>query len=193
MSRITELVIAVAVIVALGVGVESYVKAREDRAKLQAQLDSDKVLLAHLDADAKERAVQFEKDKASLLAQRPTAQTTPAQVVERIPQFINFPTAPKMETEASPITGKLETNMVLDPPNQKILLTKLVDCKVCEVENARLRGDLQDAGAKLKITEQDRDKAVRAVKGTFWQHVSGSKWLKLVVFAGGVYAGSRLK
>src|SRR6266404_6203478 len=188
MSRITELIIAVAVIVALGVGIDSYVKAREDRAKLQAQLDSDKVLLAHLDADEKERAAQFEKDKASLLAQRPTAQTTPQQVVERIPQFINFPTAPKMETETSPITGKIETNMVLDPPNQKILLTKLVDCQVCAVENAKLKGDVQDAGARLKITEQERDKAVRAAKGTFWQHVSGSKWLKVVIFVGGMYA-----
>lgn len=186
-----ELGAAVVVLAILAILGTSWVNTRIAQEHMQAQIDAQKLIVAHMEEDAKAREAKFVQDRADLLKLKPTAQTTPQQVVERIPQFINFPTAPKMEPETSPITGKLtpeRQDMVLVPENQKLLLEKLVDCQVCNIERAKLQADLAGADVKQKATEAQRDAALtEAHGGPFWKRVkSAAKWLVIGAAAGAI-------
>lgn len=146
------------------------------KAKAAAQ---DQIIAAADKRDA-DRQKQFDAQLKTLQELRATPTTTPQQIIERIPQLINFPTPPRLEPEMAVVNGQLQPpkpdapkiNLVLTPDDQRVLNNTLVDCKTCQLERDKLKADIGEAGTKFQAMTKERDDWKTAAKG-------GSLWTRV--------------
>src|SRR5260370_5169028 len=110
-------VMAVLAVIAGG----SYIGAREDRIKLQATMDAEKKIQAHLDADQKQRDADLQDRIVALeKSKQDVAKMPPAQQVQAITKIIPFPMPMHVDPQPIGLDGKLQPPTVSMPvPNLK--------------------------------------------------------------------------
>jgi type II secretory pathway pseudopilin PulG len=175
---------AVLAVVAVVVGA-SYLGAREDKIKLQATMDAQKLIQAHLDADQKQRDADLKAKIDDLEASKQAvAKMPPAQQVQEITKVIPLPFPMNVQQQADPITGKLEEPKVEMPvANLKPLYDYGVTCTECQDRVSKLTADLAGAAQREQSITKERDAAIKAAKGgSFWARTK--RTLKTAVCAG---------
>jgi len=154
---------AVALLVFLGLVI--FYESRFSTAKLEAKIAAKEQIVAAAEARTQERELEYRQRFADLEKLKSTPQTTPKQIIERIPTLMQWPTPPRVEPTPVPITGQLPTNpiqnLILDPANQRALNDRLVVCKECELERDTLKLNLVDSALTIKTRTEERDLAIK--------------------------------
>lgn len=141
---------------------------RMDLQKAELTKKAQDQVIAAADKRTAEREQVYQEAVKELNALKSTPQTTTKQIVERLPQLIQFPEKVAVEPEHSPVTGQIvpgKEDLVLSLANQKALNDKLVECASCEADRQRLTGDLADQKVKTTAVEKERDAFKEAAKG----------------------------
>lgn len=119
-------------------------------------------IIATADKRMADREKEFNDTVKQVEVLKSTPKTTTKEIVEHLPQLINFPE--KVTVEPSHYSPG-QQDLILTPPNQLALNDKLVECRVCEMEREKLRSDLLDQKTKTTATEKERDDWRDAAKG----------------------------
>lgn len=172
-----------------GVGAYGYHARSIDVARTEAKVEAQQTVIAATEKRMADREQEFKDEITRLLAQKSTSATTPAQIVERIPQY--FPQLqPTLQQLVNPQTGKPDdtkpAQLVFDAPQAKALNDQLVECKVCSLQLTKTQADLADQ----KSITADRTKEVEQWKtaakgGSIWKRgLRAAKWLAIGGLAG---------
>lgn len=143
---------------------------RMDLAAAKTKSEADDKIIADRDRSEAARAKQYEAQLELIQKMRVTVKTPPAELVKRLEGL--EPTMSVLPDQlVAPKPDAPKTNLSLDPGQQVTLINRLVDCKQCEVERAKLRGDVVDEQTKRKAAENAAAEWKTAAQG-------GSLWTR---------------
>ncbi len=184
---------------------------RNDRAQLAAELATAKQALSQADTRQHDRDSQLLQSLAALAADKRSV-TTPAQIVQALPQQLGLPLPiplqPLAATQPPPNSAGATKDTGLSPSsptknNQpplqqavipaadlKPLYDFALDCKACQAKLAATQGDLTDEKAKTVTLTKERDEAIRAAKGgsVLRRIARAAKWFAVGAAAGAIAA-----
>src|SRR5215472_1678231 len=215
-SRFLLKLAAIATAIALLVAViEAWRADRRDRAQLAAELATTKQLLTQADARQRDRDAQLNQTLAALAEQK-RALVTPAQILRELPKEIPLPAPITLEPDqtapvgarfsASPSASASADGGALLAPQApagafiprsdlKSLYDFTLDCQACQAKLSAAQGDLADERQKTAALTQERDDALRVVKGgSTWQRVGrAAKWFLIGAAAGALLAKTQTR
>lgn len=172
-SHHVKLYAAVMFIAALGA--YGYHTKSLDVATAEAKAKAQETVIAAVEKRIADREAEFKDEMVRIMAMKSTPATTPAQIVERIPQY--FPDLhPTMQ---QPADASKPPQIVFDLPQAKLLNDQLAECKLCSIERDKLKQDLADQKGIIA----DREKEVAEWKmaargGSIWKRAGrAAKWL----------------
>jgi preprotein translocase subunit Sss1 len=174
----------IAALIAAGVIGYSWLKAHDAwmRFQVESQLKDHQIAL---------RDKQAATDRETIEQLKKQTQTT-QQIAREIPKVISLPT-PVTITESPPQTGsgrdglpdapQPQTGIVIPPEDVKPLFDRLADCKAMESQLSACQQNYLDM-------KKERDLAVKAHSGSFWQR---AKQIGIGIAIGGAigYAAHR--
>jgi len=181
----------IAVLALAALGFRSWLAEHDQRVQMTATLTAKNEVLASYDKRLADRDGQYKQQLVALQASKQTVRT-PRQIASALSQAVHLPEPIKLEPAVSPVTGQPQANQenaVLTGPNLKILYDRVSTCEICELERAKLKADFADQAGKYKTMTEERDTAVRAVKGgTFWRRMGHT--LKVAAITAGITAAA---
>jgi len=165
-----------------------------DLAKVEAKAAAQETVIAASEKRIADRDKEAQLQIAQILAMKSTQSTTPAQIVERIPQY--FPQLqPTLQPQVNPQTGQIDASkpaqLVFDAPQAKILNDTLAECKVCQLDRDRMKADLLDLKTVVIPAKEKeiKDWKAAAKGGSIWKRI-GKVALVVGCAAGGAYAAN---
>lgn len=185
------------------VGAWSYVGERTASARLEATIEAEKKTLADLQTDRdKHAAADAVRDAATqqmisqwqqTVAQLKTPQQQAAWSQQQLESALKG-----IQITLNPKTGEAVATIPKESlPELPAVIEK---CRECDARLATAQADLASREEQMRLADLQikalgiqRDAAVTAARGTKWQRFSNSKWVKLAIFAGGIYAGRKMK
>jgi hypothetical protein len=181
----------------LAIAIPSYLASRDERVRMDATIKAQTDVIAKLDDQMKQRDRQAAAD-IQRIRDEALQVRTPAQAVAALPKVIELP-KPIFLQPAEVVPGPgVSVAQIPDAPSAVIpsedimpLFMKLSQCKADQVALGVCRADVTDLKAKGEALEQQRDAALRATRGTFWQKFKGCAVRAGVGAAGGGFSGSR--
>lgn len=163
------------VVVSLG-GIEVFHSWQIDVVKARAKTDADQEVIQSAERSQAERAKQFESQVALIRSLRVTPKTPPAVIVTRLqglePEMRILP-----DQLVAPKPDAPKVNLLLEPAQQVTLVNRLVECKECDEERAKLRLDIGDEKTKRAAAEDQAKQWKDAAKGgSLWTRVKRRAW-----------------
>lgn len=157
----------IAVVSACGLGVlHSW---RMDLSAAKTKSEADERIIADRDRSEAERAKQYEAQLELIHKMRVTAKTPAPVIISRL-QGLEPSMSVLPDQLVAPKPDAPKVNLSLDPAQQVTLVNRLVDCKECDTERAKLRGDVVDEQTKRKAAEDAAAAWKTAAKGgSLWQ------------------------
>jgi hypothetical protein len=196
-------VLKVLVAIALVLALRGYFQEREDRVRLDAELEASRQLLVknqhELDAVTRGMA-ERERETRVMVKQIQELKARPAslrEIVREIPQYIPFQQPPEIPPP-SPDAPEAPPKLELDESQAQDLRKFYLDCRQATFELRACQENAEDWKRKETLWEErerilteQRDAAVRAVKGgTFWTRLKReSKYAVGAAGGAGVGAG----
>ncbi len=116
------------------------------------------------------RADQFQAQLKFLQSLRVTAKTPPADLLKRL-QGLEPAMSVLPDQLVAPKPDAPKVNLSLSPAQQVYLDNRLVDCKECDSERTKLKGDVVDGKKKLAAAEDKAAEWKKAAQG-------GSLWTR---------------
>ncbi len=206
--RIIELTITATLLAAL---IFAWRADRKDRAQLATELAAARQSLSQADDRQHNRDDELVKTLATLATQK-NAATTPAQIIQALPQQIPLPQPITLQpqpiatpTSASNPSATSATTPAKPQPQPrpqpiatvpaadlKPLYDFAIDCNVCQAKLTAAQSDLADEKSKTATLTKERDDAVRTAKGgsTLQRFATAAKWLLVGAAAGALAARS---
>lgn len=137
---------------------------RMDLAAAKTQAGEQEHAIADLQKEAAAREKAYQDQIHSLETLRVTNKTPAPVLVTRLANL-----EPEMSISpnqlVAPKPDAPKANLLLEPAQQVELINRLVDCKECDAERAKLKTDLSGAGEKLTAMTKERDEYKTAAQG----------------------------
>lgn len=149
---------------------------RMDVVTAKAKSAADQQTIQEAERSTADRAKQYQSQLALLQSLRVTPKTPPAVIITRLqglePEMRVLP-----DQLVAPKPDAPKANLVLEPAQQVTLVNRLVDCKACDTERAKLKEDAVDATTRYKALMDERDQWMTAAKGgSLWTRVKRRAW-----------------
>jgi hypothetical protein len=168
------------------------------QAKIQAQdeiIGADRQQRRQIEAEQQARDAQTARQIEAMQAEVAQVKTA-AQIAAWLPKQLPTPKPVKIEVPQSTAKDPAPAAVAAIPQTDLPALRDYVEsCKVCSVKLHTAQQDIADkerqlklAGEQLAAAEKQRDAAVRAAHGTFWERL----WTRTKWFVIGAGAGAAL-
>jgi hypothetical protein len=187
--------------------VNGYINERETRIKFEAEAATEAAVqkglvqqISDLEKQMAARDAAYQGELQTLNSKFQSA-STPTQIAQLLAQVmglkqpvtITVPSATPQDPHPSAIAQVPE----IDFPQAKAYVQ---DCELSKLSNTKCQADLADRIAQQALAERqiaslkdERDSWKVAAKGTRWQRIWNSPAVKVIIFAGGVYVGHKVK
>lgn len=153
-----------------------YHQWRLDLATAQIKAAAQDQVIAAADKRDADRQKAFDAQLAQLQGLRVTGKTPAPIIVTRLAQLEpSMNVLPDQLVAPKPDAPKV--NLVLDPAQQVTLVNRLIDCRECEAERLKLRGETAEWSNKFDAMTRERDTFKTAAKGgSLMQRVKRRFW-----------------
>lgn len=177
------LILAIVLIIALAVGMVTYLREEVAKAKMEAQISVQQTQIDSLAKSIQNRDSEASKAIQSVRQQAARVKT-PQQAAEAIPDISGLPVTfrPLPISDNNPSAEGLYT---VAGPDVLSLYQKLAVCSEHDLMLAACQGNYGDLQKQADLLKQQRDAAVNTVRGgTFWHRFyTNWKWIGAIAGA----------
>jgi type II secretory pathway pseudopilin PulG len=191
--RLSGLVVVAAAAVLLALAAAGWQQMRHEQQQLRAALAAAGQRIAAAEADRRAAQAELAEQLRALEALRRQVRT-PAEVARVLPAAAGLPAPVHLEPAPTPPPAgtpvpEPAAQLVVPAEDVAPLWNFVADCRADRLRLETCQRQLEDADRTAAALRTERDAALRAVRGSFWQRAGRAvKWMAIGAVVGALAA-----